>query len=183
MGDHAALFHRTKEERLGIVIPFIAIGLERNERCLYIAEDNTTSEIREKLQEFGVDVPKAQETGALNVVTKYDTYLRHGAFQPDKMIVDLCNEVQAAVDLGFMGLRAFGELSWALDLPSALAQMIKYEEELDEHFHSKFAALCQYDATRYPPYVIEHMKRLHPIVVCGGEVIRKPSGQRCRAAV
>ena len=183
LGDHAALFHRTKEEQLGIVIPFMAIGLERNERCLYIAEDNTTSEICEKLQEFGVDVLKAQETGALNVVTKEETYLRHGAFQPDQMISDLCNEVQAAVDSGFMGLRASGELSWALDLPSALAQMIKYEEELDEHFHSKFAALCQYDASRYPSYIIEHMKRLHPVVVCGGEVMRKPSGREFKAAV
>jgi hypothetical protein len=183
LGDHAALFHRTKEEQLGIVIPFMAIGLERNERCLYIAEDNSTSEIREKLQDFGVDVPKAQETGALNVVTKEDTYLRHGSFQPDKMISDLCNEVQSAVDLGFAGLRASGELSWALDLPSALAQMIKYEEELEEYFHAKFAALCQYDASRYPSYIIEHMKRLHPVVVCSGQVIRKPSGRGFKAAV
>lgn len=114
LGDHAALFYRTKAEQLEIVIPFIAIGLERNERCLYIAEDHTPAEIRAKLQEFGVDVPKAQEQGALNVVTKHETYLRHGAFQPDKMIIDLCNEVQASVDLGFAGLRAAGELSWAL---------------------------------------------------------------------
>lgn len=178
LGNHAALFYRTKAEQLNIAIPFVAIGLERNERCLYIAEDNTPAEICGKLQELGVDVLKAQKTGALSVVTKHETYLRHGAFQPDKMIVDLCNAVQAAVDQGFRSLRSAGELSWALDLPSALAQMVKYEEELDEHFHSKFAALCQYDQTRFPDHLVERMKRLHPIIVCDGQVIRQSPNKR-----
>lgn len=175
LGDHAALFYRTKEEQLGIAIPFIAIGLGRNEKCLYIAEDNAPSQIRRKLEELGVDVKEAEKKGALSIVTKRETYLRHGAFEPDKMIGDLCDAVQAAMDAGFTGLRAAGELSWALDLPSALAQMIQYEEGLDEHFHSKFAALCQYDESRFPSYIVERMKRLHPIIVRGGEVIRNRS--------
>jgi len=183
LGDHAALFYRTKVEQLNIVIPFMAIGLERNERCLYIAEDHTPAEICLKLEEFGVDVQKAQEKGDLSVVTKHETYLRHGAFQPDKMIVDLCNEIQAAVDLGFNGLRASGELSWALDLPSALAQMVRYEEELEEHFYSKFAALCQYDESRYPAYIIERMKALHPVVVHAAEMSRRPSNRALKATV
>jgi chemotaxis family two-component system sensor kinase Cph1 len=183
LGDHAALFYQTKEEQLDIVIPFIAIGLERNERCVYIVEDNTTSDICRKLQEFGVDVVEAREKGALKVVTKHETYLRHGVFQPDKMIGELCDAVDEAVDSGFAGLRATGELSWALDLPSALAQMVAYEEALEEHFYSKFAALCQYDESRYPAYIIERMKRLHPVVICGGEVVRKPSKRGLNAAV
>lgn len=181
LGDHAAIFYKTRTEQLNAVIPFIAIGLERNERCLYIAEDHTTSEICRHLQEFGVDVVEAQKSGALKVVTKHETYLRHGVFQPDKMIGDIRDAVQAALDAGYAGLRASGELSWALDLPSALAQMIQYEEALDEHFYSKFAALCQYDETRYPAYIFEHMKQLHPVVVSGGQLMRKPSTRKANA--
>jgi hypothetical protein len=182
LGDHAALFYRTRAEQLEIVIPFMAIGLQRNERCLYIAEDNTPFEIYQKLQDFGVDVPEARHKGALHVVTKHETYLRHGIFQPDKMIGDLCHAVDEAVDLGFTGLRSAGELSWALDLPSALAQMVTYEEALEEHFYSKFTALCQYDESRFPAQIVERMKRLHPVVVSGGEVIRKPSNGDLNAA-
>lgn len=178
LGDHAALFYRTRAEQLSAVIPFIAIGLERNERCVYIAEDNTISEICRHLQEFGVDVAKAQKSGALKVVTKHETYLRHGVFQPDKMIDDIRDAVQASVDDGYAGWRASGELSWALDLPSALAQMIQYEEALEERFHSKFTALCQYDESRYPAHIVEHMKRLHPVVVSGGGLVRKPSRRK-----
>jgi hypothetical protein len=91
------------------------------------------------------------------------------------MIGELCEAVQSALDMGFTGLRAAGELSWVLDLPSALVQMVKYEEELDERFHSKFAALCQYDQSRYPAYIIERMKSVHPIILCDGEMTRKSS--------
>jgi chemotaxis family two-component system sensor kinase Cph1 len=183
LGDHAALFYRTNAERLNIVIPFIAIGLERNEQCLYITEDNITTDIYRKLQEFGVDVVKAQEKGALSVVTKHETYLRHGVFQPEKMIVELCEAVDSAVNAGFTGLRAAGELSWALDLPSALALMITYEEALEERFYSKFAALCQYDESRFPTHLVERMKQLHPVVVCGGKVLRRPSTRGLNAVV
>jgi two-component system, chemotaxis family, sensor kinase Cph1 len=175
LGDHAALFYHTRAEQLSIVIPFIAIGLERNERCMYIAEDNSIDLLCRKLQEAGVDVQKAQQKNALRVLTKHETYLKHGVFEPDKMIGDLCNEVQSSVDMGFTGLRAAGELSWALDLPSALMQIVEYEEELEEHFYSKFAALCQYDESRYPGHIIQKMKSLHPVTVCGGELIRKAS--------
>jgi chemotaxis family two-component system sensor kinase Cph1 len=175
LGDHVAFFYRTKAEQLETVIPFIAIGLERNEKCLYIAEDNTPSEICQYLQEFGVNVQQARKKGALSVVTKHETYLRHGAFQPHKMIGDLCDAVQSSLDEGYTGLRAAGELSWALDLPSALVQMVNYEEELEDHFHSKFAALCQYDQSRYPAYLIERMKSVHPISFSDGKMTRKPS--------
>jgi MEDS: MEthanogen/methylotroph, DcmR Sensory domain len=178
LGDHVAFFYRTKAEQLKTVIPFIAIGLERNERCMYIAEDHTPAEICRHLQDFGVDVKEAQKTNALSVVTKHETYLRHGAFQPHKMIGDLCDAVQSALDAGFTGLRAAGELSWALDLPSALIQMVNYEEELENHFHSKFAALCQYDESRFPAYLIERMKSVHPMNFSDGKLVRHSSSRQ-----
>ena len=40
-GDHAALFYRNRAERFEVVVPFIQLGLERNERCLYVADENS----------------------------------------------------------------------------------------------------------------------------------------------
>jgi chemotaxis family two-component system sensor kinase Cph1 len=97
-GDHVAFFFKTKEEQLGTVIPFIAIGLEKNEQCLYIADANTPAEIRQQLQAYGVDVDAAKKSGALSIVTKHETYLRHGSFEPHKMIIDLCSAVDDSVD-------------------------------------------------------------------------------------
>jgi len=180
-GDHAAFFYQTKEEQMATAIPFLAIGLQRNEQCLYIADANSPAEICRRFEAFGVDVTAAQKSGALSIVTKKETYLRHGSFEPHKMIIDLCSAVDAAVDSGYVGLRATGELSWALDLPSALAQLVTYEEELDAHFYSRFTALCQYDQSRFPDYIAERMKQLHPVVVCGGKITRKSPPRNSKA--
>lgn len=73
-GDHVAFFFKTKEEQLATVIPFIAIGLEKNEQCLYIANANTPAEIRQQLQAYGVDVDAAKKSGALSITAlcQYD---------------------------------------------------------------------------------------------------------------
>jgi hypothetical protein len=172
-GEHAAFFFRTKEEQLPTVGPFIAAGLEKGERCLYITDKSSAAQICRNLQAFGIDVESEKKRGALSIVTKHETYLRHGAFAPHKMIADLRKAVDDALAAGFVGLRASGELSWALDLPSALEQLVCYEEELDEHYYPRFTALCQYDASGFPEHVIDRMKRVHPVVVSDGTLYRR----------
>jgi chemotaxis family two-component system sensor kinase Cph1 len=172
MGDHVAYFFRSNSERLSFVIPYIAIGLTRNERCLYIADDNSVPSIYRLLQQAGVDVDDAQKRGALSVITKRETYLRHGVFEPEKMITDLNNEVKYSLEHGFAGLRASGEMSWALDLPSALARLIEYEEKLQATWPAEFGGVCQYDQTRFAAPLIERMKRIHQIYVEDGKIIR-----------
>jgi hypothetical protein len=36
LGDHAALFYQSKADQLACALPYIAIGLKRNERCVYL---------------------------------------------------------------------------------------------------------------------------------------------------
>jgi hypothetical protein len=172
MGDHVAYFFRSNAERLAFVIPYIAIGLQKNERCLYIAEDNSIPRIYRELEEAGVDVDNAQKRGALSILTKRETYLRHGIFEPEKMITDLNNDVKYSLEHGFSGLRASGEMSWALDLPSALARLIEYEEKLQASWPAEFGGVCQYDLTRFAPELIERMKRIHEIYVEDGKIVR-----------
>ncbi len=169
-GDHAALFYRTRAEQLAIVVPFIAIGLERGERCLYIAEDNSVALIIRELRKGGVDVDAAQASGALRISTKHDTYLRHGIFEPAKMTADLIEEVKESIRLGYTAFRAAGEMSWALTLPSALAQLSDYETRLHENFPGQFVGLCQYDERGFDARVIADMIRIHPIVIARGKL-------------
>lgn len=174
MGDHVAYFFRANSERLSFVVPYIAMGLRRNERCLYIAEDNSIPSIYRELQYLGIDVDQEQKRGALSVLTKRETYLRHGVFEPEKMIADLNAEVRYSIEHGFTGFRASGEMSWALDLPSALARLTEYEEELQQAWPSEFGAVCQYDETRFPQQIIERMKRIHAVYVENGKIVRQP---------
>lgn len=173
LGDHAAFFFKEQAERLSFVIPYILKGLQNHERCVYIADENTVPQILAQFRWAGVDVHDATARGALSVITQHDSYLRHGVFEPQKMIADLDGDVKLALQSGFSGLRVTGEMSWALDLPFALNHLCEYEKELGHRWPRRLAGLCQYNESRFPEDVVEHMAACHCIVVRDGTVVRR----------
>ncbi len=176
-GDHAALFYRIRGEQFAIIVPFIAIGLRRGERCLYIADDNRVETVTRALEEGGVDVKGAQKTGALTIATKDQTYLRHGVFEPARMTADLIEEVKESIRLGYTAYRAAGEMTWALSLASALAQLSEYETKLHARHPRQFVSLCQYDEIGFSERVIADMIHIHPKVIARGKLIENPFHQ------
>lgn len=172
LGDHVAFFFKRNEERLSLVIPYMVAGLRNNERCIYVADENTVPAILAEFKKAGIDIDAASASGALSVVTKHDTYLRHGIFDPEKMIADLDKDVRYALQHGFSGLRITGEMSWALDLPSALSRLCEYEQELYRHWPAQLAGLCQYNESFFPSDVIEKMSNCHCAVLRDGNLVR-----------
>lgn len=171
-GDHAALFYKTRAEQFSVIVPFIAIGLKRGERCLYIADDNSVAMVINELEKGGVDVAAAEKSGALSITTKQHTYLRYGVFEPARMIDDLRHEVEESLRLGYSAFRAAGEMTWALTLPSALAQLSDYEVRLHQQHPRQFASLCQYDERGFSERVIADMIHIHPVVVARGKLLQ-----------
>ena len=54
---HLCSIYETRQEHFAVVIPFIRIGLERREQCLYIAEDDDiVADLRKALTAEGLDV-------------------------------------------------------------------------------------------------------------------------------
>lgn len=171
-GDHAALFYRTRAEQFAVIVPFMAIGLKRGERCLYIADDNSLDKVIDEFEKGGLDWKGAQKSGALTLATKHETYLRHGIFEPAKMTADLIDEVNESIRLGYSAFRAAGEMTWALSLPFALAQLSDYETKLHAEYPKKFLGLCQYDETCFSDRVIADMIHIHPVVVARGKLLQ-----------
>ena len=182
LGDHVAFFFKANDERLAYVIPWMISGLRNEERCVYIADENTVPHILAEFKWAGVNINQATSSGGLSVVTKHDTYLRHGVFEPEKMIADLDRDVRHALQNGFSGLRVTGEMSWALDLPFALSRLCDYERELCRHWPTQLAGLCQYNETRFPAEVVERMVGCHSVSVRDGKVIRHPTHEESHPA-
>lgn len=172
LGDHVAFFFESNAERLAFVIPYILNGLRNLERCVYIADENTVPAILAEFKDAGIDIDTATTSGALSVVTKHDTYLRHGMFEPERMITDLDRDVRFALQSGFSGLRVTGEMSWALDLPSALSRLCEYEQELCRRWPAQLGGLCQYNESLFPGDVVTRMAHCHCAVVRDGITVR-----------
>jgi hypothetical protein len=169
-GDHAALFYRDRQEHLAAAIPYIQIGLERNERCLYIAGDHGVSTIVNAMCEAGIDVDKEVAANRLIIATPQNTYLRHGLFEPERMIQGLAHEIAHSIEIGFSAFRGAGELGWAAALPSALLNLYEYERMFDTNFSRHFIALCQYDETLFSASLKAAMLRIHPKIVARGRL-------------
>ena len=173
--DHICLIYESQEEQLAMPVPSIRMGLERGEKCIFIAPENTLRDVNEALHAIGIDVDEAMNSGRLAVASQEDTYLRNGHFEPDRMIRFLADSLEPAIASGFSGLRVVGEMTWALGGDLGAGQLIEYEAKLN-HFvqDHPVAVTCQYDRNRFSPEVILNVIRTHPIVIYGNFVCSNP---------
>jgi chemotaxis family two-component system sensor kinase Cph1 len=74
--DHLCSIYENQEEQFSVAIPFIHIGLDRGEKCIYVADDGTEDVVREAMHAEGIDVERAVASRALVLTTKEQTYLK-----------------------------------------------------------------------------------------------------------
>jgi PAS domain S-box-containing protein len=175
--DHFCSIYENPQEHYAVAIPFIRIGLERGEKCIYIADDGTVGNVLEAMQSNGIDVDRAISSNALVMVTKEQAYLEQGSFHPDWMSTFWKEATQLAISEGFTALRATGETEWVqkwlLRECLELERWMEYESRLTHTVaENNCSALCQYNRRLFPPELILDVIRTHPIVINGGTVCR-----------
>ena len=83
--DHLCSIYESQGEQFAVAVPFIRFGLDRGEKCVYIADDDNEDDFREALQAEGIDVERALASNTLVSTTKEQTYLKQGSFDADRM--------------------------------------------------------------------------------------------------
>ncbi|MBN1847147.1 MAG: MEDS domain-containing protein [Deltaproteobacteria bacterium] len=170
-GDHLCHFYDTEEEHRVVFEPFIRLGLEREEKVMYVTDNHTEEDILNRLEKDGVDIKVYQEKGQLVTIKADDLYTKDGFFSPFGMIQLLQAETLRALDEGYSALRITGEATWSLKGVPGSQRLIEYEEELNHFFPgSKCLAICQYPKNRFKPRVLMDVMAAHPIVIIGTEI-------------
>ena len=171
--DHFCSIYESPQEHYAVAIQFIRIGLDRGEKCIYIADDGTVGDVRQAMQSERIDVDCAIASKALVLATKEQAYLEHGSFHPDWMFTFWKEATQLAMSEGFSALRATGETEWVLRGGYGLERWMEYESRLTHTLsESNCSALCQYNRRLFPPELILDVIRTHPMVVYGSTVCR-----------
>lgn len=174
-GEHLCAFYENKMEQFRMALPFIERGLALGEKCLYIADENTVAEIKAGLLMHGVDVERHLSSAQLAILTKRESYLRLGAFDPKAMISFWDAAINEALRQGYPGLRATGEASWILQDLSSTEVFWEYEAMLNAGFGDRpVKILCQYNTKRFFGDIVVRALRTHPRVLLGLDLYENP---------
>ncbi|HEV3196719.1 MAG TPA: MEDS domain-containing protein, partial [Bryobacteraceae bacterium] len=174
--EHLCLVYETHEQQLRAALPYLRAGLERGERCLYIADENTATAVLDALRKRGTDVDRHLRSGALILANRQETYLKPGRFDPDWWIHFMSQATREASTGKFSGLRILlGEMTWVLEADLAPDILIQYEAKLNRFvLDHDVGVVCQYNLERFSPELILNVIRTHPLVVYGGIVCKNP---------
>jgi len=170
--DHLCLVYETRDEWRETVIPFMALGLSRREKCVYVADTSTLDEIRRCLAEEGVDVAFAEAQGQFTLRRATDPDTKNDSFDPDRMIARLVEATEQALREGYPALRVTGEMTGVVRGKSSTERILEYEAKLNRDFFPKYpgSALCQYDRGKFDPEIIWGMVQTHPLLIHKGRI-------------
>jgi len=171
--SHLCSIYESPEEHFSVAIPFIRIGLERGEKCIYIADDGTEAIVRDAMDAGGIDVERAISTNRLMLEKKEDVYLKHGSFDPEWMFTFWGDASAEAMGQGFSTLRVTGETEWVVRGAPGLERWIEYESRITHVLaRHNCVVLCQYNRKLFPPELILDVIRTHATVIHRGVVCR-----------
>jgi PAS domain S-box-containing protein len=166
--QHVCSVCENSDERDAIAMRFLRVGVERGEKCLYVAEREQPA------------VRGAMQAPGLEVTTWGETYLQGGVFEPERMWAYWPQEAREARAQGFSGLRCIAEVDWAARSAPGAARWMEYESRLGEVAkQSGCTLLCQYSRALFPPWMVRDVIRTHPLVIhrgtlCGNTYYEPP---------
>ena len=168
LGQHVCYIYDSEEEHALVVTEFLLRGIELGDKILYLVDAHTESEILGLLRRGGVDPEPYLSSGQLTIKPAVDGYVPNGVFEPDAMIEMLHGAIELATAEGYRGLRATGELTWALKGFPGSDRTHEYEMALSQVYPGRPAlGLCQYDRRAFDPDALARTREIHPCLLIG----------------
>jgi len=143
--NHLIFVYDNPEAKYNVLFNYLKVGLEKGEAGVYVASEENTSQIREAMKEFGIDVEKYEKTGALQIFRYDDIYIADGEFKIDTTMNSWSKLYNKALKNGFKGLRVTGETAWFFK-HELIPELIEYEKALHKVMDIPMIAICAYNA-------------------------------------
>jgi len=176
-GDHVCLPYEHSDQCTDVVAPFIADGLSRGERCIYVIEDDRREDLLRQFSDAGINASRALDRGALYLLSPDELYFRagRGQFDPEETLAMVDALLASALADGFTGVRGSGEVRAADRHSIAWSTMVTYEARFNERFSRRpVVALCRYRRDEWPAAMVADALRTHPTAIVSGRVCRNP---------
>lgn len=174
VGAHVCAMHEQQGGVLEVLSRTFRTGLKQNERCAYIAPEESVDTVRHEMEEAGVDVAEAESAGHLVFMTDRDPLLKDGAeFDPVHLMEAIKNLFGATMEAGYAGLRLSADVPWiAQDVPGE-DRIMEFEALADEVVSvpgTPLLAMCQYRLGALDPEDSLEILERHPLTLVGGRI-------------
>ena len=143
------------------VAEFLAGGLQRGQRVLYVGSGDTealTDAVR------GIDGMEAALADGAARVESLDALFPGGAVvDPERQVRTYARATEQALAAGFRGFRVAAEATALVRDQAELTAFLHFEHLVDQYMAGHpFSALCAYDRTQLSEQVLEQLASVHP---------------------
>lgn len=157
-GDHACLVYDDERRRDRMLLAFLAQGLDRGDRVVYIA--------REPHDPVASELSRQGEGGQVSVVTAEDCYLHDGAFDAERALEGFRSVLAEAAARGFSTVRSAGGPPPAVTQNGSSHLLPAYERRAHALFaDGRLVSVCAYDARRVAATALLGVVDAHPLVL------------------
>ena len=139
--------------------------LHENHRCLYLDRPHMVGAMRAHLFAVGIDVPQEEMKGSL-ALSSHTGHLLNGRFDIERMLRTLEDALDQALNDGYKGLWATGDMDWEFGPEKDFSKLLDYEWRLEELLEKRpaLSGICQYHADTLPREVMRQCLLTHQSV-------------------
>ncbi len=134
-------------------------------RCLYVNSPAMVAGFRSYLAAGGFDVEHEVENEAL-VLSSSRAQLTNGSFHIDRMLQMLQQSLAGALQDGYRGLWATGDMLWEFGTEENLEKLLEYECKLEDLLREQpaLSGVCQYHRSILPIEAVQVALYTHPAI-------------------
>ena len=177
LGDvrHVCAFFNSEEEEYRVLLPFIKNGFESGDKAVHVINPDQRHDHLHRLASAGIDVAQAEGKGQLELRSNWETYLRDGRFDQDRMLAAFEQIASGNTPRGFPLSRIVCRMDWVVDGRSYVDDVVEFESRVNELWscHDD-AVICTYHLGKFGGEAVIDIMRTHPLVIIGGILQQNP---------
>ncbi|NLW91730.1 MAG: PAS domain S-box protein [Syntrophomonadaceae bacterium] len=175
--DHACLIYENEDEWQSTVIPFIALGLERGEKCVYFLNHRSKQVIIACLKSEGIDADRYEASGQLLILDQGILPPENNSSRLEQIFEFYINFIENSIADGYPAVRFTGEYIYTRLGCEYLKNLVEVTTRMNSQLfpHYPCTALCQYDRWKTEPELLKYAIISHPIIIMEGKIYENVS--------
>jgi len=172
---HVCAFFNSAEEEYRVLLPFIKDGFRCGHKAIHVVNPDQRRDHLRRLDEVGIDVAAALQSGQLELRINRDVYLPDGRFDPDRMISAFEQLACANSAEGYPLSRICCRMDWTVKDQSHVDDVIEFESRVNDVWRRhEDAVICTYHLGQFRGDEVIDILRTHPMVIIGGILQQNP---------